>query len=80
MQRRSYYPQQNPQLVSTVTATSSSGVPSSRPETPTTIIPGDDPKANAYGHKPSNEIHIEEEMGVHDIAMVDIHNEKAYAC
>ena len=39
MQRRSYYPQNNPQIVSTVTATSSTGV-ISRPVTPATI-PGD---------------------------------------
>lgn len=45
MQRRSYYPQ-NQQLVSTVTATSSTGPTSSRPVTPVTI--GNDVSMDGY--------------------------------
>ncbi|KAJ3537738.1 hypothetical protein NM688_g6633 [Phlebia brevispora] len=78
MQRRSYYPQNNPQLVSTVTATSSSGMVSSRPETPATI-PGDDMNISTYGHKPSHEIEIEEEPNVQTIPLGDMTNEKVYA-
>lgn len=79
MQRRSYYPQNNPQIVSTVTATSSSGVVSSRPVTPATIPDGtgalESVNGSAYGHKPSHEIE-EVTMDSQAVPMGDITNEK----
>ncbi|PSR73804.1 hypothetical protein PHLCEN_2v10374 [Hermanssonia centrifuga] len=77
MQRRSYYPQ-NQQIVSTVTATSSTGVVSSRPVTPATISgDADIVHSDNYGHKPSHETI---EMDSRAIPMDEIDNEKAYAC
>ncbi|KAI0763780.1 kinase-like protein [Trametes elegans] len=59
MQRRSYYPQT--QIISTVTATSSTGPTSSRPVTPMTI--GNEIQdAYSYSQKPSHE---------HDIGVVE---------
>ena len=70
MQRRSYYPQ-NQQIVSTVTATSSSGVVSSRPVTPTTMagdgdVRPDSVNESVYGHKP---LHETDEMTMDSNAM-----------
>lgn len=83
MQRRSYYPQNNPQIVSTVTATSSTGVVS-RPMTPATASgdAGATETANGsvYGHKPSQEME-EVTMDSHAIPLGDMHNEKVgFAC
>lgn len=82
MQRRSYYPQ-NQQIISTITAGSSSGVVSSRPGTPTTI-PGDavhtdSTNGSAYGHKPLHEPH-EMMMDSRAVAMNDMTSEKGVAC
>ena len=80
MQRRSYYPQNNPQIVSTVTATSSTGVVS-RPVTPATMQ-GDmgptETNGSVYGHKPSHEM----EQVRMDASPIPIgeENEKTYAC
>ena len=72
MQRRSYYPQ-NQQIVSTVTATSSSGAVS-RPVTPTTDV-GQVDSANGsnFDHKPSRE------MDSQTVPMTEITNEKGFA-
>ncbi|KAI0675467.1 kinase-like protein [Trametes maxima] len=59
MQRRSYYPQT--QIVSTVTATSSTGPTSSRPVTPMTLA-NDGTQDGYYSQKP---------MSDHDIGVVD---------
>ncbi|CDO77658.1 hypothetical protein BN946_scf184969.g9 [Trametes cinnabarina] len=60
MQRRSYYPQT--QIVSTVTATSSTGPASSRPVTPMTIGNDGTQEGYPYSHKPVSE---------HDIGVVE---------
>ncbi|KAI9064143.1 kinase-like protein [Trametes sanguinea] len=60
MQRRSYYPQT--QIVSTVTATSSTGPASSRPVTPMTIGNDGTQEGYPYSQKPISE---------HDIGVVD---------
>lgn len=79
MQRRSYYPQ-NQQIVSTITAASSS-----RPVTPNTI-PGDVDVAHvesgngsAYGHKPLHETD-EATMGADAMPMNEMTSEKGLAC
>lgn len=83
MQRRSYYPS-NPQLASTVTATSSTGVDPSRPVTPMTIpndiAPNDSLNGNGYSQKisPSSEGAVYEADHHQAVQMHDIHNEKAY--
>ncbi|CAL1714897.1 unnamed protein product [Somion occarium] len=76
MQRRSYYPQTNQQIVSTMTATSST----SRPVTPMTISndlgPNDSLNGHTYNQKPS----IEEATTPYDdtdgVRMTEINNEK----
>lgn len=80
MQRRSYYPQQNPQLVSTATATSSTGVVSSRPVTPMTIandgvVAKDSLDGHAYSQKLSGD-HVTYDP--HAMQMTDL-SEKTYA-
>ncbi|GJE91076.1 kinase-like protein [Phanerochaete sordida] len=84
MNRRSYYPQ-NQQIVSTVTATSSSGNPSSRPVTPTTMagdvdVRPDSANGSAYGHKPLHEMD-EMTMDSNAVPMTDMTtSEKGLAC
>ncbi|PIL25027.1 transporter [Ganoderma sinense ZZ0214-1] len=63
MQRRSYYPQT--QIVSTVTATSSTGPASSRPATPMTI--GNDPQ-----DYPFNQKHTESGIAIADSPVVEM--------
>ena len=64
MQRRSYYPQT--QIISTVTATSSTGPASSRPVTPVTI-------GNEGGQEyPFNQKHIESGIGVVESPVVEM--------
>lgn len=63
MQRRSYYPQT--QIVSTVTATSSTGPASSRPATPMTI--GNDPQ-----DYPFNQKHTESGIGIAESPVVEM--------
>lgn len=83
MQRRSYYPS-NPQLVSTMTAaTSSSGADPSRPVTPMTIpndVPAHDSlNGNGYNQKlPPSPDGIDYDSNHQAIRMHDITNEKAY--
>lgn len=63
MQRRSYYPQT--QIVSTVTATSSTGPASSRPATPMTI--GNDPQ-----DYPFNQKHTESGIAIAESPVVEM--------
>lgn len=84
MQRRSYYPS-NPQLVSQMTATSSTGVDPSRPVTPMTIsndiAPHDSHNGNAFNQKISSAADadgIEYESSPQTPHMHDVNNEKAY--
>ncbi|KAI0731226.1 kinase-like protein [Earliella scabrosa] len=66
MQRRSYYPQT--QIISTVTATSSTGPASSRPVTPMTIG-NDGVQDYPYNQKP---MHDDMGMGMHDSPVVEM--------
>jgi hypothetical protein len=74
MRRRSYYPH-NQQLISTVTATSSSGVVASRPVTPGDIING---RSDSIGvdshdaHGPPDEDKGHHSEGHHHLQVLDI--------
>ncbi|KAK7679470.1 hypothetical protein QCA50_017524 [Cerrena zonata] len=78
MQRRSYFPHTNQQIMTTMTATSST----SRPVTPATISndlgPNDSTNGLAYNQKPSIDQvtphHYDDTDG--DVRMMEIHNEK----
>ncbi|KAI0924057.1 hypothetical protein AcV5_009419 [Taiwanofungus camphoratus] len=75
MQRRSYYPQ-NSQIISTVTATSSTGPTSSRPVTPMTL--GTDGIQDGYvlNQKPARSIEEDMRMPESPVQMSHIVNEK----
>ncbi|KAI0955166.1 hypothetical protein AcW1_006833 [Taiwanofungus camphoratus] len=75
MQRRSYYPQ-NSQIISTVTATSSTGPTSSRPVTPMTL--GTDGIQDGYvlNQKPVRSIEEDMRMPESPVQMSHIVNEK----
>ena len=77
MARRSYYPQ-NQQIVSTVTATSSTGVVS-RPVTPTEVGQAESTTGSTLGQKVARQ--ASEPPDVQNIPMADVHvaDEKAYA-
>ncbi|THH32383.1 hypothetical protein EUX98_g1796 [Antrodiella citrinella] len=79
MQRRSYYPS-NPQLVSTMTATTSTGVDASRPVTPMTIPNDIAPHDSLNGHAFSQKVSppTDYDSNPHAVEMHDVNNEKAY--
>ena len=75
MHRRSYYPQ-NQQIVSTVTATSSSGMVASRPVTPGEPISGRGDSIGLDSHVVPDEFkghasEVHHHMEVHDISEKD---------